>query len=72
MHDRYVSAMSAVVPSLAGAGPLAKGALYFATGPEAAIASYEKEIGRTRGDGTKVLRLWPRDFWAVTEPTLER
>jgi len=34
---------------------------------EAAIAAYEREIARVRGEGTKVLRLWPRDFWDVRE-----
>jgi hypothetical protein len=57
--------MSAVIPELGGAGPLPEGALYFTTGPEAAIAAYEKEIVRARGEGAKVLRLWPRDFWDV-------
>ncbi len=65
MRDHYVSAMGVVIPSLAGAGPLPAGAVYFTTGPEAAIAAYEKEIQRTRGAGTKVLRLWARDFWEV-------
>jgi len=46
-------------------GPLPEGALYFTTGPEAQIDAYEKEIARTRGEATKVLRLWPRDFWDV-------
>ena len=65
MHAAFVPAMSAVVPSLAGTNALPKEAVYFTTGPEAAIAAYEKEIARTRGEGTKVLRLWARDFWDV-------
>jgi Zn-dependent M16 (insulinase) family peptidase len=65
MSADYVSAMSAVVPSLAGSGALPNGAIYFTTGPEPAIAAYEKEIARTRGEGARVLRLWARDFWDV-------
>jgi Zn-dependent M16 (insulinase) family peptidase len=65
MHARFLPAMSAVLPELAGSSPLPDGAVYFTTGPEAAIAAYEKEIARSRGEGTKVLRLWPRDFWDV-------
>jgi hypothetical protein len=57
-----------VIPELAGAAPLPAGALYLTTGPEAAIAAYEREIARVRGEGTKVLRLWPRDFWDVRSP----
>ncbi|HEY2515189.1 MAG TPA: hypothetical protein VGI39_30190 [Polyangiaceae bacterium] len=63
LHAAEIPAMSSVVPSLAGSGPLPEGAVYFATGPETAIAAYEKEIARTRGTDTKVLRLWARDFW---------
>jgi hypothetical protein len=63
MHAEYVRAMGSVLPSLAGSAPPPAGAVYLATGPEAAIAAYEKEIARGRGDDTKVLRLWPRDFW---------
>ncbi len=63
IHAAEIPAMSAVVPALAGSSPLPPSAVYFTTGPEPAISAYEKEIERTRGEGTKVLRLWPRDFW---------
>jgi Zn-dependent M16 (insulinase) family peptidase len=66
IHAQFLPAMSAVLPELAGSRPLPEGAVYFTTGPEAAIAAYEREIARTRGEGTKVLRLWPRDFWDVS------
>jgi hypothetical protein len=67
MRARFVPAMSAVLPELADGRALPEGAVYFATGPEAAIAAYEKEIAQSHGQGTKVLRLWPRDFWDVRE-----
>jgi hypothetical protein len=63
IHAAQIPALGKVVPSLAGPGPLPDGALYFVTGPETAIQAYEKEIVAARGAGTKVLRLWPRDFW---------
>jgi hypothetical protein len=68
MHAQFVPAMSTVVPGLAGSRPSPDGAVYFATGPGGAIAAYEREIVRTRGESTKVLRLWPRDFWDPRAP----
>jgi hypothetical protein len=68
MRAQFVPAMSAVIPELAGTRPLPDGAVYFITGPESAIAAYEREIARARGEGTKVLRLWPRDFWDTRAP----
>jgi hypothetical protein len=63
MGARYIASLGAVIPALAGSSPLPDGAVYFTTGPESQIDAYEKEIARTRGEATKVLRLWPRDFW---------
>jgi len=62
MANRFVPAMSAVLPSLLPASPLPAEAAAFAVAPLPRIDDYEGALRRTRAD-TRVTRLWPRDFW---------
>jgi Zn-dependent M16 (insulinase) family peptidase len=65
MHSRLVPVYGAVVPSLDPKSPVPDGALWFAIGPEAQIARYERELRAARGEKLAILRLYPRDFWDV-------
>jgi hypothetical protein len=65
LHARFVPAMSALIPSLSAEKKPAAGAVYFTVGPEPRLADYEREVQRSLGEGVKVLRLYPRDFWDV-------
>jgi hypothetical protein len=65
MHERFLPAMSSLIPSLSTDKKPAPGALYFTVGPEARVADYEREMQHALGGSAKVVRLWPRDFWDV-------
>jgi hypothetical protein len=65
MHARLLPVYGAVVPSLDPSAAVPDGALWFAIGPEAQVARYERELRAARGDKVAVLRLYPRDFWDV-------
>jgi hypothetical protein len=69
IHARLRAVYGQVIPSIATAataGPPAEHAQWFAVGPEAQLAAYEKELRATEGPGRgprSVTRLYPRDFW---------
>ncbi|MGE5183415.1 MAG: hypothetical protein ACM31C_15195, partial [Acidobacteriota bacterium] len=48
---------------LPGLGKPAGDALYFVIGPEKQLAAYEEYLHAAIGKGTRLVRLYPRDFW---------
>jgi hypothetical protein len=61
MHARFVPVFAPLLPSLAPKLASADGALHFVVGPEAQLASYEREVRAALPVG--IGRLHPRDFW---------
>ena len=68
IHARLVPAFGAVLPSLPSPSPAPEDVVHFVVGPEAQLAAYERELAAARGPDTRLVRLYPRDFWYVTSP----
>jgi hypothetical protein len=48
---------------LPGYGPLADEGVYFVIGPEKQLAAYDEYLRAAVGKDTRLVRLYPRDFW---------
>jgi hypothetical protein len=68
LHNRMASVYGEVLP---GYGPTAMespGASYFVIGPESQFQSLEDYLKSVEDPNAEVVRLYPRDFWIVTDP----
>ena len=65
LFARLLPVCGRVLPGLGPKSRDVKGATYFAIGPEKQLASYEAYLRQVEGDQTRLVRLYPRDFWMV-------
>jgi len=63
LHARLAPVFASLVPSLAPGTAPPPGTTFFVVGAEAQVAAYERELRSALGEGTTVLRAYPRDFW---------
>ncbi|HEY9722473.1 MAG TPA: hypothetical protein V6D47_10680 [Oscillatoriaceae cyanobacterium] len=63
LYKRMPEVYGEVLPGLDEKAKDVKGAIYFVIGPEKQMSLYEGYLKQTEGDGAKLYRLYPRDFW---------
>jgi Zn-dependent M16 (insulinase) family peptidase len=52
-----------VLPGMGISAKDVPGAVYFVIGPEKQLSAYEQYLKKVEGPGTRLFRLYPRDFW---------
>ena len=52
-----------VLPGMGIKAQEVPGAVNFVIGPEKQLDAYEQYLVQAEGPGTRLLRLYPRDFW---------
>jgi Zn-dependent M16 (insulinase) family peptidase len=63
LFRRMPQVYSAVLPGLGQPVSQVSGGVYFVIGPEKQLDAYEQYLKKVEGSGTRLYRLYPRDFW---------
>jgi Zn-dependent M16 (insulinase) family peptidase len=65
LHDRMPYVYGAILPGFGVSEDEVAGSIPFVIGPEKQFESYEKYLKSVEGEGARLHRLYPRDFWIV-------
>jgi Zn-dependent M16 (insulinase) family peptidase len=52
-----------ILPGMGGPVRNVQGGVYFVIAPEKQLQAYEQYLTKAEGEGTRLFRLYPRDFW---------
>ena len=65
IYNRKDNVYSSILPGYGAKGKDVSGAVYFVIGNEKQMLAYESYLRSVEGNETKLVRLYPRDFWIV-------
>jgi len=63
VQERHEAVYGRVLPGYGPDSASVDGAVYFVIGPEDQLAGWEAWLASVEGEGTKLVRLYDRDFW---------
>ena len=67
LFDRMGNVYARVLPGYTAGAPVAGDAINFVIGPEKQIVAYEEYLKTVMAPDTRIVRIYPRDFWQVAE-----